>query len=397
MSVADRIESTVFAPWPVFEADEISAATGVLSSGKVNYWTGMEGRQFEVEFAAATGVRRAIVLANGTVALEAIFEALGIGAGHEVIMAPRTFLASASAVVRTGGTPIFADIDRRTGNLDPAAVEKAITPRTKAVLAIHLAGWPCDMPALSNLCETHGLHLIEDCAQAHGAAYAGRSVGSFGIVSAWSFCQDKIMTTAGEGGMITTDDEALWSQIWSLKDHGKSFDAVYHREHAPGFRWLHESFGTNWRLPEVQSAVGRIQLEKLPEWHRKRTSNAETLLEEWETLPALRCERPSSDERHAYYKFYTYVRPEALAEGWSRDRIMHEVLQDGVPCFTGSCSEIYLEKAFTNLGLGPSERLPVARELGETSLMFQVHPTLSDDAILRTAEVVRSVVERATR
>jgi dTDP-4-amino-4,6-dideoxygalactose transaminase len=397
MSVTDRVEPTLFAPWPVFEADEIAAATAVLASGKVNYWTGTEGRRFEEEFATATGVRKAIVLANGTVALEAIFEALEIGVGDEVIMAPRTFLASASAVVRTGGTPVFADIDRRTGNIDPAAVERAITPRTKAVLAIHLAGWPCDMSALANLCETHRLHLIEDCAQAHGAAYRSQPVGSFGVASAWSFCQDKIMTTAGEGGMITTDDETLWSRIWSLKDHGKSFDAVYHREHAPGFRWLHESFGTNWRLPEVQSAIGRIQLRKLSEWHRKRTENAETLLDAWAALPALRCERPGPDERHAYYKFYVYVRPEMLAEGWSRDRIMHEVIQEGVPCFTGSCSEIYLEKAFTGIGMGPERRLPAAKELGETSLMFQVHPTLSPDSMRRTAEVVRYVVERATR
>lgn len=389
------MSDVVFAPWPVFEPDEIAAATGVLSSGKVNYWTGTEGRRFEEEFAEWTGVRRAIVMANGTVALEAIFETLGIGQGDEVIMAPRTFLASASAVVRTGGTPVFADIDRRTGNLDPAAVEKVITPRTKAILAIHLGGWPCDMPTLAALCQAHNLHFIEDCAQAHGAAYEGRSVGSWGVVSAWSFCQDKIMTTGGEGGMVTTDDEALWSRMWSLKDHGKSYDAVYHRQHAPGFRWLHESFGTNWRLPEVQSAIGRIQLQKMPDWHAKRTAHAEILLEGLENLSLLRCERPSAAERHAYYKFYTYVRPEALAEGWNRDRIMQEVSEQGVPCLSGSCSEIYLEKAFADRG--PIERLPVAKELGETSLMFLVHPTLSDEAMRRTAEVVGAVVAKATR
>jgi dTDP-4-amino-4,6-dideoxygalactose transaminase len=205
------------------------------------------------------------------------------------------------------------------------------------------------------------------------------------------------MTTAGEGGMVTTDDEALWDRMWSLKDHGKSFDAVYRREHKPGFRWLHESFGTNWRLTEVQSAIGRIQLRKLPEWHRLRSAHAESLLTAWESLSALRCERPSLEEQHAYYKFYAYVRPEALASGWSRDRIMEEIVAAGVPCFTGSCSEIYLEKAFAKAGLEQQERLPVAQELGETSLLFLVHPTLDGRAIARTANVVLSVMEKATR
>jgi dTDP-4-amino-4,6-dideoxygalactose transaminase len=397
MNATASDEMTVFAPWPVFEPDEIQSATTVLSSGKVNYWTGNEGRFFEDEFAAYVGVRHAIALSNGTVALEAAFEALGIGLGDEVILTPRTFLASASAIVRVGAKPVFVDVDRRSGNFDLDCVEAAITPRTRAILAVHLGGWPCDMPRLMDLAAGKGIHVIEDCAQAHGAAVDGRSVGSYGVISAWSFCQDKIMTTAGEGGMVTTDDDVLWDRMWSLKDHGKSFDAVYRREHKPGFRWLHESFGTNWRLTEVQSAIGRIQLRKLPDWHRIRTAHVESLLGAWESLAALRCERPGPAERHAYYKFYTYVRPEALASGWSRDRIMEEIVSQGVPCFTGSCSEIYVEKAFAAKGLEQHERLPVAKELGETSLLFLVHPTLNDQAMARTAEVVRSVLEGATR
>ncbi|RYD86066.1 MAG: DegT/DnrJ/EryC1/StrS aminotransferase family protein [Verrucomicrobiaceae bacterium] len=397
MNAVATQEQTTFAPWPFFEPDEIEAANTVLSSGKVNYWTGTEGRRFEEEFADFAGVRHAIALANGTVALEAAFEALGIGPGGEVILTPRTFLASASAIVRVGATPVFADIDHRSGNFDINCVEAAITSRTRAILAVHLGGWPCDMSRLMDLASAKGIHVVEDCAQAHGASYAGRSVGSFGIISAWSFCQDKIITTAGEGGMVTTDDEALWNSMWSLKDHGKSFDAVYRREHKPGFRWLHESFGTNWRLPEVQSAIGRIQLRKLPEWHRLRTEHAEALLNAWEDLSGLRCERPGPDEHHAYYKFYAYVRPEALTDGWTRDRIMEEIVAAGVPCFTGSCSEIYLEKAFATRSLNQPERLPVAKELGETSLMFLVHPTLDERAMSRTADVVRSVMLKATR
>lgn len=387
-----------FAPWPHFEADEIEASGRVLASGKVNYWTGDEGRRFEEEFACTMGARHAIAMANGTVALEAIFEAMGLAAGDEVVLTPRTFLASASAVVRYGAIPVFADVDRRTGNLDPRRVEEAITPRTKAILAVHLAGWPCDLPTLASLSEERSVVLIEDCAQAHGAAHSGRSVGAWGLAAAWSFCQDKIMTTAGEGGMVTTDDEALWRRMWSLKDHGKDYhQAVERKDHPPGFRWLHESFGTNWRLSEVQSAVGRRQLAKLPEWIRRRAENAETLLTAFDGLEAIRFERPSPDETHAYYKLYVYVRPEALREGWSRDRIMAEITERGVPCFSGSCSEIYLEKAFEARGLRPAERLPIARELGETSLLFLVHPTLSPQAMAFAAEVVRDVVRRATR
>lgn len=395
--LADPSSNVLFSPWPFFDEEQVQAAADVLRSGKVNYWTGTVTREFEREFAAATDSKYAIALANGTVAIEAAFEALGIGPGDEVIVTPRTFMASGSSVVRVGAKPIFADLDRRTGNLDPHSVEQAITTKTKAVLAVHLGGWPCDIDALGDLCRANNLYLLEDCAQAHGAKWKGQSVGSFGTISAWSFCQDKILTTGGEGGMVTTNSEELWKKMWWIKDHGKDFDAVYNREHAPGFRWLHEHFGTNWRLTEPQSAIGRIQLARLPDWTAARTQNAESLLRAWGNQSLLRIEWPDAHETHAYYKLYVYVRPEALKEGWNRDRIMVEIANRGVPAFSGSCSEIYLEKAFKDAGLGPVDRLPVAKELGETSLMFLVHPTLSTDAIDRTAEVAKAVFAEALR
>jgi dTDP-4-amino-4,6-dideoxygalactose transaminase len=385
-----------FAPWPYFEPDEIEAAVKVLQSGKVNYWTGQEGRLFEREFADYVGTKHAIALHNGTVALELALYAMGVGEGDEVVTTPRTFIASASAVVMRGARPIMADIDRDSGLITAESIERVITPRTKAIIVVHLAGWPADMDAIMELARKHNLWVIEDCAQAHGARYKGRSVGSIGHAGAWSFCQDKILTTGGEGGMLTLNDDELWNKAWSFKDHGKSYDAVYNRQHPPGFRWLHEDFGTNWRMLEVQSAIGRVILRKLDGWVEKRRANAHYLSERFRQIPALRVPEVPAHLYHAYYKYYVYVRPEMLKPGWNRDRIMQAVSEMGIPCMSGSCSEIYLEKAFTRRGWQPAERLPVAKELGETSLMFLVHPTLGPAHMQAAADAVERVMEQAS-
>ncbi|TDA69505.1 MAG: DegT/DnrJ/EryC1/StrS aminotransferase family protein [Clostridia bacterium] len=384
-------------PWPYFAEDEIEAAERVLRSGRVNYWTGEEGRLFEREFAAFTGCRYAVALANGTVALEAALYALGIGPGDEVVVPSRTFIASASCAVMRGARPVLADVDPVSQNLTAETVRAALTPRTKAIVAVHLAGWPCDMDPLLELARERGLFVVEDCAQAHGATYKGRPVGSLGDVAAFSFCQDKILTTGGEGGMVTTNSREIWERVWSYKDHGKSYEAVYHRQHPPGFRWLHESFGTNWRMTEMQAAIGRVALKKLPGWVAARRRNAAILTEGFRQIPALRVTVPPAEIGHSYYKYYAFLRPEALKEGWDRDRVSRAVNAEGIPCFTGCCSEIYLEKAFRDAGLGPAERLPVARALGETSLMFLVHPTLSEGDMRDTCRAMEKVLEAATR
>jgi dTDP-4-amino-4,6-dideoxygalactose transaminase len=382
--------------WPQFTADEIEAASAVLASGKVNYWTGDEGRNFEREFATFVGTKYAIALANGSVALELALYALGIGAGDEVIVPSRTFIASASCAVMRGAVPVFADVDPVSGNLNAETVAPLVTSRTKAIIAVHLAGWPCDMDPLMELARTHGAKVIEDCAQAHGATYKGRPVGSMGEIGAFSFCQDKILSTGGEGGLITTDDERVWKIAWSFKDHGKSFDAVYNREHPPGFRWLHESFGTNWRLTEMQSAIGRVLLRKLPERVQLRRRNAAILDQEFSQIHALRIATPARDFGHSYYKYYVYVRPELLRLGWNRDRMMSAINAEGVPCSSGSCGEVYLEKAFPP-AMRPARRFPNAAQLSETSLMFLVHPTLSVDQVSNTAAAVRKVLRVATK
>ncbi|MGA2278659.1 MAG: DegT/DnrJ/EryC1/StrS aminotransferase family protein [Terracidiphilus sp.] len=394
-AVSERIEASAFAPWPYFEEDEIEAAVAVLRSGKVNYWTGTEGRKFENEFSHSAGCKYGVAVANGTVALELALRALGIGPGDEVVTTSRTFLATASSIVAVGAKPLFADVDRDSQNITAASIRSILTPATKAVIAVHLAGLPCEMDEINELANEFGLFVIEDCAQAHGATFKERPVGSLGHIGTFSFCQDKIITTAGEGGMVTTNSEDLWRRMWSYKDHGKDYDAVHHRMDPWGFRWLHESFGTNWRLSEVQSAVGRVALRKMPFWISKRRRNAKKLTERLSQLPALRIGREPEHLRHSYYKYYAFVQPEKLKQGWSRDRIAKSIVSEGVPCSVGSCSEVYLEGAFPP-DLRPPKRLAIARELGETSLMFVVHPTLSEAAIERTCETVERVVAQAT-
>jgi dTDP-4-amino-4,6-dideoxygalactose transaminase len=388
---------SAFAPWPHFAEDEVAAVVDVLRSGKVNYWTGEVGRAFETDYAAAAQRVHGIAVANGTLALELALHAFGIGSGDEVITASRTYVASASCAVMRGATPVVADVDADSQCVNVATIRAALTPRTRAIIPVHLAGWPCPMDEIMELAREHGLVVIEDCAQANGATYKGRPVGSFGDAAAFSFCQDKIITTGGEGGMLVLDDEAAWKKAWAYKDIGRSFDAVYNRPHAPGFRWLTESFGSNWRLTEMQAAIGRIQLTKLPQWTAERRRNARVLIDGLSRLPILRVPVPPSHVGHAYYKFYAFVRPEHLAAGWGRDRIMAELNERGVPTTVGSCSEIYREIAFTHRGWGPKERLPVARELGETSLMFMVHPTLKMGALHATVDAMRKIAELATR
>ncbi|MDX8410926.1 MAG: DegT/DnrJ/EryC1/StrS family aminotransferase [Mariprofundaceae bacterium] len=382
--------------WPQFAEDEISAVCDVLRSGKANYWTGDQCRLFESEFSTYIGMPHAISLANGTLALELALHALGIGPGDEVIVPARTFIATASAVVMRGAVPVVVDVDRDAQGISADAIRKAITSRTRAVIVVHLGGWPCAMGELMALATKHGLKVIEDCAQALGAVYGGQLVGSFGDAAAFSFCQDKIMSTGGEGGMLLLRDEAAWRRAWAFKDHGKSYDAVHHQTHPPGHRWYCHSFGTNWRLTEMQAAIGRRQLAKLPEWLNIRRSHAAILQKRLSGLAGLRVPTPSEHVRPAYYRFYAFVQPERLRRGWNRDRIVEEITSRGAPCFQGSCGEIYREKAFASAGLQPPERLAVARELHEQSLASLVHPTLSAESIKETARTAEQVMLEAT-
>lgn len=394
--------NTQFSPWPSFTQEEADAVSQVLLSNKVNYWTGTECREFEKEFAAWAGTDYAVALANGTLALDVALQAMGIGEGDEVIVTPRSFIASVSTVVNAGAIPVFADVDNNTGNISATTIAPKITDKTKAIICVHLAGWPCDMDEIMALAKQHNIWVIEDCAQAHGAKYKGRPVGSIGHVGAWSFCQDKIMTTGGEGGMVTTNDKVLWQKMWEYKDHGKNYDSIYHKQHPPGFRWLHDSFGTNWRMMEMQAVIGRIQLKKMAEWTKIRTQNAKILRDaltqfageqQFLRIPDIEFHQVmGGDSVHAYYKYYVYVRPENLPKNINRDSILNALNEKKIPCFSGACSEIYLEKAFDNHPSRPNARLTVAKELGETSLMFLIHPTLTTNEMQTIATTTVDVL-----
>lgn len=382
--------------WPHFSNEQVDAAVAVLRSGAVNYWTGEQGRLFEREYAAYLGVKHAIAVSNGTVALELALRSLGIGPGDEVITTSRTFIASASCIVAVDATPILADVDPASQNITAESIRRKLTSRTKAIIPVHLAGWPCDMDPILQLAKANSLAVIEDCAQAHGAKYKGRPVGSMGDINAFSFCQDKIITTAGEGGLVATDSDSLWEKAWAYKDHGKSIDAVYRREHPPGFRWLHDSFGTNWRMTEIQAAIGRVALRHVDEWVLQRRHNAGMWNDGLKDLNSVRLTLPPADTYHSYYKYYIFIAPDALRPGWTRDRIMQEIDNAGVPCSVGSCGEIYLERAFRRLGFAP-DPLPTARDLGLTSLAFLVHPTLREEETRHMIAVTHKVIATATR
>ncbi len=387
---------TLFPPWPFIAEDEITAVNQVLRSGKVNYLTGSEGRLFEREFADSIGRRHGIALANGTLALELALHVLGIGPGDEVIVPCRTFIATASCVAMRGATPVVADIAQDSQNITAETIAPHLTERTKAIIPVHLAGLTCDMDPIMALARQHNLYVIEDCAQAVGSRYKGKPAGSFGDLAAFSFCQDKIITTAGEGGMLVLNDDHLFRQAWAFKDHGKDYDLVVQEKTQPGFRWLHNQFGTNWRLSEVQSAVGRIQLQKVPAWVEQRRKNATALTNAFAKIPALTVHLPSEDYYHSYYKFYAFVRPELLKPDWNRDRILAAINAQGMPCFSGICPEIYQEAAFTESAFRVDKRLPIAQNLGETSLMFLVHPTCDDKDMERVSQVVNEVMQEAS-
>ena len=389
-----RVRESALAPWPQYASDEVEAVANVLRSGRVNYWTGEEGQSFEREFAKRVGCGYGIALANGSVALELALYVLGIGQGDEVIVPCRTFIASATCAIARGAIPVMADIDPVSQNITPQTIRPLITESTRAIIAVHLAGWPCDMDPIMKLAEDHGLKVIEDCAQAHGAEYKGRPVGSLGHVAAFSFCQDKIITTGGEGGMLTLNDQRAYEAGWAYKDHGKSYDAVYRRSHGPGFRWLHESYGTNWRMTEMQAAIGRRQLEKLDRWVELRRRNARILTAELADIHGLRLTVPPDEIRHAYYRYYVFLNPESMSPEWGKQRIIDAINAEGIACYSGTCGEIYREEAFKDTPMH-GRSLPVARRLEETGLCFRVDPTLSESDMLDTAHAIRKVMRYA--
>ncbi len=383
--------------WPQFTKEEAEIVKKVVLSNKVNYWTGNKCRTFEEEFSNWTNAKFSIALANGTVALDLALIAIGIKENDEVIVTPRSFIASASSVVNIGGVPIFSEVDKCTGNITAEHIEKKITKKTKAIICVHLGGLPCEMDEIMKLAKKHGLYVIEDCAQAHGANYKGKSIGTIGDIGAWSFCQDKIMTTGGEGGMVTTNSKELWKKMWSYKDHGKNLESVSKPSKNLGFKWVHDSFGTNWRMTEMQAAIGLIQLKKMERWNNLRNRNAGSIINTLSEFPEL-IEVPQAPSyvQHAFYRVYANIKLNNLKKPWTRERIVQEINIKGVPCFTGSCPEIYMEKSFRSSRFSPKERLVNAKLLGESSIAFLCHPTLSLTDLRFMNTNIKAVLNKAS-
>ncbi len=399
--------------WPIFETDELAAVDAVLRSGRINYWTGTACRDFEAAWsrshAHGDAGLHSLTMANGSLTMDAALRALGIGDGDEVIVSPRSYVASAMCVALTGATPVFADVDPESGCITAATAEAVRSPRTRAVIPVHIGGWPCDMPSICAWADRHNIRVMEDCAQSHGATIDGRAVGTFGEVASWSFCQDKIMTTGGEGGMLAMRDESLAKRCWSYAQHGKDFDEAM-SGHTPGsnghFRWLVRHEGTNLRMTEMQAAIGLVQLTKLPQWIAARRRNSLILQEALRTLPWLRV--PQTPPGHAHYRCVAFVAADSRATTANeRDHLLAALHDAGIPAAHGSCGEIYREPYFVGAGFTPAAmgrgpldvdgRLLVARALGESSLTFFVHHTIGESAMRQYADAVTVCLTRARR
>jgi dTDP-4-amino-4,6-dideoxygalactose transaminase len=390
------VRATPPPPWPEYAPDEIAAVVETLRSGKVNQWTGTQIASFEQAFAELHQMPFAIALANGSLALEAILRANRIGPGDEVIVTPRSFIASASCVDLVGAKPVFADIDIDSELITPATVSPLITDRTKAIIVVHLNGRPADMPGFMKLAKDHDILIFEDCAQAHGARIDGRLVGSFGHANVFSFCQDKIITTGGEGGMALFKDEAAWRRAWAYRDHGKDYDIVFRHTSSVSFRWAHTGFGSNWRLTEMQAAIGLRQLAKLPAWTAARAENARVLERCLAPYPSVHVPRLPANYQHAFYRFNFRVEPKRLKSDWNRDQVIRALVAEGIPCVSGACPEIYLERSYAKSMAG-IQRLPNAQYLGTTSLALLVHPTLDESFLSDCRVALEKVFDAATK
>ncbi len=368
-------------PWPHHEQDEIDAVVEILRTGRTNQWTGDTVRQFEAACEDWFGLTHALAVANGTVAIELALRGLEIGPGDDVLVSSRSFVASATMPLLVGAMPVFADVSIEHGNVTVETLEAARTPATRCAIVVHLCGWPCDMSKIMAWANQHGISVIEDCAQAHGAQVSGHSVGSFGQASAFSFCQDKIMTTGGEGGLVAFRDQAAADRAWAWRDHGKiRAEAMSNPTAFSSFRWLAAGPGTNLRMTAMQAAIGLVQLEKLADWQTRRAANAAVLRTAFDSCRGLHVPWPDGDCKHAWYQLTCLVDDELII---GRDSLLKPLREAGWPVRSGACPELYLERVFANHR--PATSLPVAAELGRRSLTFPVHPTCDHDDMTQMA------------
>ena len=383
---------------PFYSKKSIQKIGPMLKSGKVNYWSGNEGKKFEKEFSNYLGNRYSVALSNGSVALEIALQALKLKKKDQIIVSPRSFIISASCTINLGLKPIFADVDSN-GNLNIEGIKKAYNKNIKAIILVHLNGLPCDLDPIVKFTKKNKIFLIEDCSQAHGAIYKGKKVGTFGDISTWSFCQDKIISTGGEGGLISTNNKKLWLKCWSLKDHGKNYNSAFFKKHKIGFRWLHDNFGSNYRMTEMQAILGRAQLKILDSQIKKRNIIANLYLdglrdyyEKYNILkkPNFNYKFPLNKKQkklsrksiHAFYRLNLFVNKDKI----NQLKLLEQFNQKKIDCGVGSCPEIYREKVFKKFKLYPKKRLSNAKHLGETSITFPI------DANRKLTKVKREIL-----
>lgn len=374
--------------WPIFDKKMLEGVNKVLSSGKVNQWTSPEVKNFENKFSKMIGCNYSVAVFNGTVALELCLKTLNLKKGDEVIVTPRTYIASASCCVWNGITPVFVDVDINSQNITLKNIKEAVTEKTKAVILVHLAGWPCELDKICDYCKNNNIYVIEDCAQAHGAKYQNKSVGTWGDINAWSFCQDKIMTTGGEGGIVTTNNETLYKKAWSLKDHGKDYDTVFNMKHKPGFRWLHKNIGTNWRMMPIQAIIGNYALDKLDLWVSHRRKIAKIYNDNLKDIPGIRLTIPSENIYHSYYKYYFFINKSKFKI--SRDEIILLINNEGVFCQVGSCSEVYNEQCLLNYS--PKNNLHITKELFNTAILLKCDPCITEKYAIESILKIKTIL-----
>ena len=375
--------------WPFITDKMCSEVNKILKSGKLNQWNNNKVNEFEKKFSEYINSNYAVAVFNGTVALELCIKTLDLKLNDEVIVTPRTFIASGSCCAWLGLKPVFVDVDINSQNITLDSIKSAITEKTKAVILVHLAGWPCELEEIVNFCRNKGIYIIEDCAQAHGAKYNNKSVGTWGDINAWSFCQDKIITTGGEGGMVTTNNADLYKRAWSLKDHGKDYDTVFNKEHPPGFRWLHKNIGTNWRMMPIQAVIGIEALNLLDDWVNHRRMIANIYNENLKDISGVRLTLPPENIYHSYYKYYFFI--ESANFNISRDEIIDKINDKNIFCQVGSCSEIYKEIALQDFK--PSKKLINAKKLFETAILLKCDPTITKDIAMRNINDIKSILK----
>lgn len=396
----EPVYTAPFPPYPKYGDEEIRAAERVLRSGKFSRLSGEETKKFEQEYAEWFGVKHAIAVNNGTASIHVALAALGIGPGDEVIHTSHCFIGTATPSAHAGATPVFADIDPRTYNIDPKSIEEKITPRTKAIVPVHLNGCPADMDAIMDIAKRHNLYVVEDAAQAHGALYKGRKVGTIGDVASFSFWEDKLMTTGGEGGMIITNSDEINRVARMIQNHGEvAADSSYY----VGERlYHHELLGWNYRMSELQAALGREQLKKLDSYIEGRRKNAHRLTELLKDIEGIITPYEPDDVKHVFYKYI--IRLDRNVLDIDAKDFVAALQAEGIPCSRRYPTPLHQQPVFVNKsGFGNSHfpftddvnygsGLPNSEKLPHDLVRLLMNPNMTESELQGTAKAVEKVV-----